>query len=57
MILYKIVYATKFRELAYKSLFELLELIERGLKEIILLYIIPREEVVYVLFGGFLKKP
>lgn len=57
MILYKIVYPTKFRELAYKSLFELLELIERGLKEIILLYIIPREEVVYVLFGGFLKKP
>lgn len=56
MPLKKIIYSTKFRELSFQSLFEFVELKKVGLEEIVLLHIIPREEVAYVPFGGFLKE-
>ncbi|MFN3567478.1 MAG: universal stress protein [Caldimicrobium sp.] len=51
----KILYPTKFRDLSFHSLLEFLELKKIGLEEIILLHIIPREEVSFVPFGGYLK--
>lgn len=51
----KILYPTKLRELSFTSLLEFLSLKKCGLEEIILLHVIPREEVSFVPFGGFLK--
>ena len=51
----KILFPTKFRELAFNSLESLLELKEIGLKEVVLTYIIPRDEVAFVPFGGYMK--
>ncbi|MCS7199242.1 MAG: universal stress protein [Caldimicrobium sp.] len=51
----KILFATKFREPSYQALMELLELKKVGLREIVLLNVIPREEVAYVPFGGYLR--
>ena len=51
----KILFPTKFRELAFNSLESLLELKKTGLKEVVLTYIIPREEVGFVPFGGYMK--
>ncbi len=56
MAIKKILYPTKFRELAYNSLLELTELRKVGLEEVVLLHLIPREEVAYVPFGGYLKE-
>lgn len=55
MKLKKILFPTKFRELAFNSLESLLELKKVGLEEIILVYIIPREEVGFVPYGGYMK--
>lgn len=55
MAIKKIIYSTKFRELSYNSLFEFLEFKKIGLEEIVLLHVIPREEVAFVPFGGYLK--
>ncbi len=55
MKLKKILFPTKFRELAFNSLESLLELKRVGLEEIILVYIIPREEVGFVPYGGYMK--
>ncbi|MFN3505232.1 MAG: universal stress protein [Caldimicrobium sp.] len=55
MPLRKILYTTKFRYLSFHSLLEFLELKKIGLEEIVLLHIIPREEVSFVPFGGYLK--
>ncbi len=52
----KILYPTKFRELAFNALESLLTLKEVGLKEVILYYVIPREEVGFVPYGGYLKE-
>ena len=51
----KILFPTKFRELAFNSLESLLELKEIGLKEVVLTYVIPRDEVAFVPFGGYMK--
>lgn len=51
----KVLFATKFRELAFDALESLLDLKAAGLKEIILTYIIPREEVAFVPYGGYMK--
>ena len=51
-----ILYCTKFRDLSLKSLKELFVLKNVGLEEIILLHIIPREDVCYVFPSGYLGK-
>ena len=51
----KILFPTKFRELAFNSLESLMELKETGLKEVVLTYVIPREEVGFVPYGGYMK--
>lgn len=51
----KILFPTKFRELAFDSLESLLLLKEVGLKEVVLYYVIPREEIGFVPYGGYLK--
>lgn len=56
MVIEKILYPTKFREFSLNCLEELLVLKKVGLKEVILCYIIPREEIGFVPFGGFLKE-
>ncbi len=51
----KVLFPTKFRELAFNSLESLLELKEIGLKEVVLTYVIPRDDVAFVPFGGYMK--
>jgi nucleotide-binding universal stress UspA family protein len=51
----KILFPTKFRELDFNSLESLLELKKAGLKEIVLTFVIPREDVAFVPYGGYLK--
>jgi nucleotide-binding universal stress UspA family protein len=51
----KILFPTKFRELDFNLLESLLELRKDGLKEIVLTFVIPREDVAFVPFGGYLK--
>jgi nucleotide-binding universal stress UspA family protein len=52
---FKVLFATKFGESAFASLVSLLPLKKVGLGEIILTHIIPRDEVAYVPFGGYMK--
>ena len=52
----KILFPTKFRELAFDALETLFKLKEAGLKEIVLLHVILREDVGFVPFGGYLKE-
>lgn len=52
----KILFPTKFRELAFNALEPLFALKNSGLKEIIFQYVIPREEVGFVPYGGYLKE-
>ena len=51
----KILFNTRFRELAFSALEALFELKKAGLEEIVLTYIIPREEVAFVPYGGYMK--
>lgn len=51
----KILFPTKFRELAFNALESLLVLKDAGLREVVLCHIIPRDEVAFVPFGGYLK--
>ena len=51
----KVLFHTRFRDLALNALDAVLELKKAGLKEIILTSIIPREEVAFVPYGGYLK--
>lgn len=51
----KILFPTKFRELAFNALEQLVVLKKTGLKEVVFLYVIPREEVGFVPYGGYLK--
>lgn len=52
----KVLFPTKFTELAFNSLETLLVLKQAGLRDIVLCYIIPRDEVAFVPFGGYMKK-
>ncbi len=52
----KILFHTRFRELAFNSLKAMVELKGAGLKEIVLTHIIPREDVSFVPYGGYLKQ-
>jgi nucleotide-binding universal stress UspA family protein len=52
----KILFHTRFRELAFNSLQSILELKVAGLKEIVLTHIIPLEESAFVPYGGYLKE-
>ena len=52
----KVLFHTNFRELAFNSLQSILELKVVGLKEIILVHIIPLEEGGFVPYGGYLKE-
>ncbi|MGB8337111.1 MAG: universal stress protein, partial [Desulfobacterales bacterium] len=51
----KIIFHTRFRDLAFNALEAILELKKAGLKEVVLTYVIPREEVAFVPYGGYLK--
>ncbi len=51
----KILFHTQFRAYAFNSLNALLHLKRAGLKEVVLVYIIPREDVGFVPYGGYLK--
>ena len=52
----KILFHTRFRELAFNSLESVLELRHAGLKEIVLAHVIPRDKVGFVPYGGYLKE-
>ncbi|MCP4692939.1 MAG: universal stress protein [Desulfobacterales bacterium] len=52
----KILFHTRFRELALNSLESVIELKDAGLREVVLVHVVPREEVSYVPFGGYLKE-
>jgi nucleotide-binding universal stress UspA family protein len=56
MIFKKVLFHTHFRELALNSLKTILELKKAGLESIVLTYIIPRDEVSFVPYGGYLKE-
>jgi nucleotide-binding universal stress UspA family protein len=51
----KVLFHTRFRDLAFNALEALLELKQAGLQEVVLTYIVPREEVAFVPYGGYLK--
>jgi nucleotide-binding universal stress UspA family protein len=51
----KILFHTQFREFAFNSLKVILGLKKAGLEEVILTFVIPREEVGFVPYGGYLK--
>jgi nucleotide-binding universal stress UspA family protein len=55
MAIEKILFATQFKELAFNALEAVSDLHASGLREIILAYVIPREEVAFVPYGGYLK--
>ncbi|KPJ63639.1 MAG: hypothetical protein AMJ45_07175 [Syntrophobacter sp. DG_60] len=52
----KILFPTKFRELAFDSLVALTDLKRAGLEEVILLHIIEIEKVGFTPYGGYLKE-
>lgn len=52
----KILFHTRFRELAFNSLETILELKPAGLKTIVLAHVVPVEEVSFVPYGGYLKE-
>ncbi len=56
MTLRKILYPTKFRDLSLQALKELLALKKIGLEEVIVVHLIPREEVSFDVISGFLKE-
>ncbi|NOZ69852.1 MAG: universal stress protein [Deferribacteres bacterium] len=56
MSIEKILFPTKFRELAFDALETLFVLKEAGLREVLLLHVILREDVGFVPFGGYLKE-
>lgn len=56
MAIKKILFPTKFRELSFDALESLFVLKEAGLREVVFLNVIPREDVGFVPFGGYLKE-
>ena len=55
MTIKKVLFATKFGELNLEVLKSLFDLKPAGLEEILLTHIIPRDEVAFVPYGGYLK--
>jgi nucleotide-binding universal stress UspA family protein len=55
MTIEKILFPSRFRELAYESLETLFPLKNAGLREVIFLHVISREDVGFVPFGGYMK--
>lgn len=51
----KVLFATKFDEMNLEALKSLLDLKSVGLEEVLLTYVIPRDMVAFVAFGGYLK--
>lgn len=51
----KVLFHTRFRDLAFNGLEAMLELKKAGLQEVVLTYVIPREEVAFVPYGGYLQ--
>lgn len=56
MAIERILFPTKFRELAYESLETLFPLKNAGLKEVVFCHVISRDEVGFVPFGGYLRE-
>lgn len=56
MNLKKILFHTRFREMAFNALESVLELKKAGLEEIVLTHVIPTDEVGFVPYGGYLKE-
>lgn len=56
MIIKKLLFPTKFQELAFNALESLTDLKSSGLQEIILAHVINREDVGFVPYGGYLKE-
>ena len=56
MIFKKVLFHTHFREMALNSLKTMMELKKAGLETIILTHIIPRDEVSFVPYGGYMKE-
>jgi len=52
----KILFNTRFREMALSALEELLDLTKVGLKEVVLVHVIEREKVAFVPYGGYMKE-
>lgn len=52
----KILFPTRFQELAFNCLESLLVLRKAGLREVVLCHIIARDQVAFVPFGGYLKE-
>jgi nucleotide-binding universal stress UspA family protein len=51
-----LLFHTRFRELAFNSLKTVLQLKAAGLKKVVLVHIIPQEDVAFVPYGGMLKE-
>jgi len=51
-----LLFHTRFRELAFNSLTSMLELKAAGLRKVVLVHVIPREDVEFVPYGGILKE-
>jgi len=51
----KILFHTLFREQAFNSLKAVLALKAAGLQEVVLTHVVPRDEVAFVPFGGYLR--
>jgi nucleotide-binding universal stress UspA family protein len=56
MTIERVLFPSRFRELAYESLETLFPLKNAGLREVIFCHVISREDVGFVPFGGFLKE-
>lgn len=56
MAIEKILFPSRFRELAYESLETLFPLKNAGLREVVFCHIISREDVGFVPYGGYLKE-
>ncbi len=56
MKLEKILFHTRFRDMNAEALAALMDLTRVGLREVVLTYIIPHEEVAFVPYGGYLKE-
>ncbi|MBW1645357.1 MAG: universal stress protein [Deltaproteobacteria bacterium] len=56
MVIKKLLFPTKFQELAFNALECLLDMKKIGLEEIVLAHVIDREEVGFVPYGGYLKE-
>jgi nucleotide-binding universal stress UspA family protein len=52
----KILFHTRFREQAFNSLKAVLALKAAGLQEVVLTHVVPRDEVAFVPFGGYLRE-